>query len=216
MVKVFDFEQNTLEWFEAKWGKIGGTLSKGLLVKSDTLLIDILSQHLEEFEPTDSYENQAMIEGRENEPFAIQWLEQRLGIKFEKPAICISTENDLLCYSPDGLSECDRFGAEVKCPQRKAHTKILFENETPLEYISQIVHAFTVNPKMEKFWFLSFRPQSPKHFLKEYNPDTLINMGTKAKPVMKTIREWTQVSKDEATLLKLELNQSLASFENDF
>ena len=49
MIKHNELEQGSQEWHEIKWGKIGGTLSKGLFVKSDTLLIDILSQRLEDF-----------------------------------------------------------------------------------------------------------------------------------------------------------------------
>lgn len=200
MKKRFDIEQGTIEWLEAKWGKIGGTLSKGLLVKSDTLLIDILSQRLEDFEPDgDSYQNDAMKRGTEMEPYALQYLEKYTGVKFQKPGLIECEKNELLVISPDGLSECDKYGAEAKCPGRKAHTAILLAQETPLEYMCQIVHNFTVNPTLEKFWFISFRPESPQQaFIKEYTRETEVNLGTKAKPVMKSIEDWTTISREAA------------------
>ena len=58
-------DQKSLEWFEVKWGKVGGTLSKGLHTKGDTLFIDLLSQHIEEFEPSDSFENEHTKRGND-------------------------------------------------------------------------------------------------------------------------------------------------------
>ena len=69
MIRFNEIEQRSQEWHELKWAKIGGTLSKGLFVKSDTLFIDILSQRMEDFEPTDSYTSDAMERGNELEPF---------------------------------------------------------------------------------------------------------------------------------------------------
>ena len=83
MIRHNELEQGSQEWHEIKWAKIGGTLSKGLFVKSDTLLIDILSQRLEDFEPTDSFQSEAMERGSEMEPFARQYLEEYTGVKFE-------------------------------------------------------------------------------------------------------------------------------------
>jgi hypothetical protein len=210
MKNLKNIEQNSIEWFEAKWGRIGGTLSKGLLVKTDTLLIDILGQHLEEFEmESDSFESSSMVHGKEMEPFALQFVEGYSGIKFEKTGLLISDENDLLCLSPDGISECERFAVETKCLQRKAHTKILFEEEIPLEYLPQLVHYFTVNPKLEKLYFCAFRTESVANFMRVLTPDSIVNLGTKARPVLKTVREWTKISYAEAANLKLELGQAI-------
>ena len=43
MINHKEIKQGSIEWHELRWGKIGGTLSSGLFVKSDTLLIDILT-----------------------------------------------------------------------------------------------------------------------------------------------------------------------------
>jgi hypothetical protein len=195
--------QKSLDWHEVKWGKIGGTLSKGLFVKSDTLLIDILSQRLEEFEPTDSFETYDMQRGSELEPFAKEYLEQYTGIKFEVSGWLESEENELLGISPDGISECETMACEIKCLGRKKHLEILISEEIPNEYLHQCLHYFTVNPKLEKLFFIAYRPEMNKHFIKELNKESFVNLGTKAKPILRPIFEWVKIAKKEAdNLLK--------------
>lgn len=201
MKRYDDIEQGSQEWHEIKWGKIGGTLSKGLFVKSDTLLIDILSQRLEDFEPTDSYSSEAMERGSEMEPFAKQYLEDYTGFKFEATGWIQSDFNELLGISPDGITSDNKIACEVKCFGRKKHTEILLSNEIPNENIHQLIHYFTVNEDLEKLYFIAFRPESTKHFIKEIDLNTEFNIGTKAKPVMKSINELVLMSIQEANKL---------------
>jgi len=79
MILNKELQQGSIEWLEMRWGKIGGTASKGLHTKGDTLFIDLLSQHLEEFEPGDSYKSEAMELGNDLEPFAIEYVEKYTG-----------------------------------------------------------------------------------------------------------------------------------------
>ena len=67
-----DITQGTADWLELRHGKITGTASKGLFVKSDTLLIDLISQHIEDWELEDSYSSADMVRGNELEPFDYQ------------------------------------------------------------------------------------------------------------------------------------------------
>lgn len=182
-----DIKQKSLEWFELKWGKIGGTASKGLHTKGDTLFIDLLSQHLEEFEPSDSFENEHTQRGNDLEPFAIEYLEKYTGYKFNSVGWIQSEKNELLGISPDGITEDLTVAAETKCFARKKHTEILLNNDIPLENIHQLVHYFTVNPKLEKLYFCAFRPESVKNFVKELTLESNVNIGTKARPKIMTI-----------------------------
>jgi hypothetical protein len=213
MINHKDLLQGSLEWHEMKWAKIGGTLSKGLLVKSDTLLIDILSQKIEEFEPSDGFQSEDMERGAELEPFAIEYLEDYLGVKFQKSGWLQSEENELLGISPDAISECETIGAEIKCLGRKKHIEVLLANEIPLDYIFQCVHYFTVNPNLEKLHFFAYRPESIKNFHKELTRESEVNLGTKAKPVLKTIDEWTKISRQEADLLLKKINGKIESLK---
>jgi len=214
MIAYKEINQGTIEWFDLKWGKIGGTLAKGLHIKSDTLFIDILSQQIEEFEPSDSFENEHTQRGKDLEPFAIEYLEKYTGYKFESFGWLQSEDNDLLGISPDGLTADLKIACETKCLSRKKHTQILLENEIPLEFIHQLCHYFTVNPKLEKLYFCAFRPESINSFVKELTLESIVNIGTKAKPQKMTIeavRDYSIEFADEL-LIKISENKSQLSF----
>lgn len=188
MIRFDNIIQGSPEWHELKWGKIGGTLSAGLFVKSDTLLIDILSQREEDFEfEADTFESDAMQRGNDLEPFAREYLNKYTGLEFKQTGWLQSEENELLGISPDGITDCNRFSCEIKCLGRKAHHTILFENEIPSKFINQNIHYFTVNSNLEKHFFICFRPEAKKHFLVELTKDTVVNIGTKSKPKLMTI-----------------------------
>lgn len=201
-------DQKSLEWFEVKWGKIGGTLSKGLHTKGDTLFIDLLSQHIEEFEPSDSWENEHTKRGNDLEPFAIEYLEKYTGYKFRQFGWLQSEENELLGISPDGLIEDLTIACETKCFARKKHTEILLTREIPLDNIHQLVHYFTVNPKLEELYFCAFRPEAVTSFVKRLTLNSEVNIGTKAKPRMFTIKEVVELSKSAADNLLDRINIS--------
>jgi len=207
MIAHKETKQKSLEWFELKWGRIGGTASKGLHIKSDTLFIDLLSQHLEEFEPSDSFENEHTQRGNDLEPFAIEYLETYTEYKFEAFGWLQSEENELLGISPDGLTKDHTVACETKCLARKKHTEILISNEIPLEYIHQCVHYFTVNPKLEKLFFCAFRPESVKSFVKELTLESVVNIGTKSKPKLLTINEIKVLSLTYANELQTKINE---------
>lgn len=229
MINHKEIEQNSEEWFLIKWGKIGGTLSKGLFVDSDTLFIDILSQHIEPYEDLETYDSQDMIRGKELEPRAFEYISKYTGIDFKLSGWLQSEENKLLGISPDGISECERFATEIKCLGRKAHTEIIYKNKTPKEKIPQIVHYFTVNTKLEKLWFIGYRPESIKPFIEEFTRDSIIDMGWKKKieievigakgtPIKskiesvtdwRTIDEWTKIALQKAKELEEQITETI-------
>ena len=204
MINRIDIVQQTKEWHEVKHGKIGGTLSKGLHTtgqKKDTLLIEILSQRIEEFDEAEienGFESSAMMRGNDLEPLAIEHLEQYTGYKFIQTGWLQSEENELLGISPDGITENLKVAAEAKCPSAKKHTETLINNEIPLEHIDQLVHFFTVCDELEELFFISFRPEAPKHFIKRLTRESLVNSGTKAKPVLIPVRDYVELKKSKA------------------
>lgn len=229
MINYKEVQQGSLEWFEIKWGKIGGTLSKGLFIDSDTLFIDLLSQHLEEFEPVESYENEHMERGKDLEPFALEYISNYTGIDFQTTGWLQSEECDIIGISPDGLSECETIACEIKCLARKAHTELIVNEELPKDKLCQIIHYFTVNPKLEKLYFLSFRPESIKPFIKVFTPYSIIDLGWKKKiqvevigkkgvPITpkietitdyKTIAEWSKIAIEEAKKLEVKIKETI-------
>jgi hypothetical protein len=201
MINHKEILQLTPEWHEIKWGRIGGTASSGLLIKTDTLFVDILSQRLEEFEMGDSFSNFHTERGLELEPFAIEFLEQKTGIKFGSTGWLQCEENELLGISPDGITEDETIQCEIKCLSRKEHLKILLSDSIPLDKINQLVHSFVVNKKLKELHFFCYRPESVKHFHKVLTRENVVNLGTSAKPVLKTIAEWCTILRAEADTL---------------
>jgi hypothetical protein len=222
-------EQNSIEWHEIKWRKIGGTLSKGLFIDSETLFLEMLSQHIEEFEISESFENEAMQRGKDLEPFALEYISGYTAIDFLKTGWLECEENSLLGISPDGISECEKFATEIKCLSRKEHTKLLVEDELPKDKLCQIIHYFTVNPKLEKLYFIAFRPESIKPYIKEFTCESIIDLGWKTKVEVKqygvkgqeikpkiesvfdvkTISEWSKIALEEAEKLQTKITEKI-------
>lgn len=208
-----DIEQHSEEWHEVRYGKVGGTLSKGLFVKSDTLLEDVLSELCEEFDLQENYQSYDMVRGSELEPEARKALCAYLGIELLEVGWLQCEENEYLGISPDGISEDETISAEIKCFAKKKHLSTIRANDIPSDNIHQCLHYFTINPKLEKHYFCSYRPENiyKPIFVKELTRYSLINLGTKAKSNIKTVNEWVAIAKKEAELLKdqiqIELNK---------
>ena len=206
MIKV-DLVQGSLEWLEHRYCKIGGTLSKGLLTKGNTLKIELLSQMLEDYEPDEGFTSKDMERGNELEPYARKELNKYTGLNFKEAGWLQSSECSLLGISPDGITDDDKNSCELKCPARKKHTETILTGEIPSDNLHQCIHYFTVNPKLENHYFGSFRPENKIKplFVKKMTRQTEINIGTKARPVLKTIQEVVDMSLKAAIELKAEL-----------
>lgn len=216
MINYKNVKQKSIEWHELRWGRIGGTLSSGLFTDSETLLIDIISQRNEQVViEDDGFISKDMERGNELEPLARNFLEKYHGVKFLETGWLQCEENELLGISPDGISECETMACEIKCFGRKQHMTTLLEQEIPKKHVHQIIHYFTVNPKLEKLFFIAFRPEAMKHFQTTITRDSIIDIGTKTKPKIYTIKELVRIAKREAAdlLIKIkEIEKSLNEF----
>lgn len=204
-MKIYhNLEQGSTEWFEMKHGKIGGTRSKQLFVKSDTLLIELLAEITEPYdEDEESYKSDAMENGQYLEPQARLELQKYCGVEFLEVG-WIQSDNELLGVSPDGISKCATIGCEIKCPEAKKHLRTCLKDEIPLDNINQCIHNFAVNTQLKEFYFVSYRAESIKPlFVKKLNRESLVNIGTDAKPIFKTISEVvTEIYKHTEALQK--------------
>lgn len=208
----FNVDQQSSEWFELKWGKIGGTRAKELFIKTDTLFFKLLAEHIEPFDEDteDGFQSEAMERGNFLEPQARLEAEKYIGVEFLECG-WIQSDNELMGISPDGITADFTIQIEVKCPGAIAHLKICVADAIPLEYINQCVHAFTVNDKLEKLYFVSYRPECTIKplFVKELTRDSLVNNGTIAKPVMVEISHLVTVSYVEAELLQEQIKETI-------
>jgi predicted phage-related endonuclease len=155
-----------------------------------------------------------MIRGTELEPIARKRVSESVGVEFLECGWLQCEEIPLLGISPDGISPCNTMALEVKCTGNKNHVKAIRANEIPLEYLSQCLHYFTVNPKLEKLYFAMFRPENQKKqlFIKVVTRETEINLGTQAKPLFDTVQNWVVKSKELAKELAIQLDNELINF----
>lgn len=215
-MKIYkDIIQGTEEWHRIKYGKIGGSTSKGLFVESDTLLYEIAAQHLEPFElEEDGFINSDMQRGLELQPMAIEATAAYIGVPLIEVGWMESIDIPLIGISPDAISEDATISAEVKCPAKTKHTKTLMINDIPADNIHQCLHYFTVNPNLETHYFVSYRPES-KHplFIKKLTRDSMVDLGTKAKPNFKPVSEWVRIAKGAAMTLEANLIIALNNLE---
>lgn len=210
-MKIYhNIEQGSTEWYELRHGKIGGTRSKQLFVKSDTLLIELLSEITEPYdEDYESYKSDAMENGQFLEPQARIELQKYTGVEFLEVG-WIQSDNELLGVSPDGISKCATIGCEIKCPEAKRHIKTCLSGEIPLDNINQCIHNFAVNPKLEVFYFVSYRPESIKSlFVKKLTRESLVNIGTEAKQNIQPIGVVVDMIYKETEKLQLKIKESI-------
>lgn len=181
-------EQRTEEWYALRYGKIGGTGSKGLHVNSNTLLYELASCQLEPFEYEESYVSSDMQRGIDLEPMAFEQACRYTGKNFKEYGWIESEECGIIGYSPDGLTVRGADGLEIKCPSAKVHTKYLFEDILPLEYTHQVIHAFAVNKQLKRMHFISYRPEAKVPiFCKVVHRLDTINVGTEKRPVYEVV-----------------------------
>lgn len=212
MKVYYDIVQGTEDWHKIRYGKIGGTSAKGLFTKGDNLLDEILAAKSEDFELDESvYISNDMQRGTELEPIALQNTSEYTGIKFINVGWLQCEENELLGISPDGISECFKYMVEIKCPGSKRHLQTIKSNEIPLDNIHQCIHAFTVNPFLEKIFFCSFRPENKFKglFIKELTKESIVNIGTEAKPVLESIKNCVLMSKSYADKLLIDVEEKI-------
>lgn len=215
MIARKDITQQTAEWHEIKYGRIGGSTSKQLLIDSEALLDELISARLEPFElEDDGFESKDMARGNELEPLARLELGKYLNLEFEEFGWLQCEEWDIIGISPDGLTSDRKAACEIKCPARKKHTSNLRGGVIPSEYLPQCVHNFTVNPDLEICYFASFRPES-KHplFVRSITLDSIVDLGTKSKPNARTVREWVKIAKDKAMVITNKIESEIARLD---
>lgn len=190
MIAHWDIQQGTEEWHRIRYRKIGGTRSKQLYENSDALLVELVGEHLEEFEmDLDSYESSDMIRGHELEPIALQRINDKFGLNLMPCGWLQNEDIPLLGYSPDGISEDLSIIAEIKCPAMKKHTATILNGIIPLDNINQCIHAFAVNDRLERLIFTSFRPESAiQLFTYEITRESEVNIGTEKTPKVVTVK----------------------------
>lgn len=206
----FELEQGTHEWHEIRWGKIGGVLAKSLLGKPETLINEIGSCLLEPFElEEDGFINAAMQRGIDLEPIARQEMAKYISGHLDREIELFpcgwlqNTTIPIIGISPDGITKDLTIQIETKCPGKNKHAATLYGGVIPDDNIDQCLHAFTVNPILERCYFGSFRPECDYPlFVRCLTRESIVDLGTKAKPVNKPVSEWVAILQAAAILVQ--------------
>ncbi len=167
---IKDIEQGSEEWLKLRLGiatasnfssivtskgEPSATLSKYALELASELLI---------IEQEETYKSFDMMRGNEIEPEAREAYQEYTFNCIEQVAFIKGEDYG---YSPDGLVGEDGL-IEIKCPNQVTHTKYLFEDRLPVEYVQQVQGGLFVSGRK---WcdFISYHPnfkEDKKLFIK--------------------------------------------------
>ena len=154
-MKFIDVEQGSPGWLNLRLGKITAT-EVPILLKSNPFKtkLELWEQKLQLREPDEV--NEKMTRGSKLEEPARLLLCELLGIDF-KPAVVINDTHPYLMASLDGLSPCNRFICEIKCPSSNKKHELAISNVIPMIYIDQIQTQLLVTG-CEKCYYCSYFP----------------------------------------------------------
>lgn len=177
-MKTFDnIEQGSNAWFQKKKTILSGTFLKQIMgtpKAREDAKYELIANRLEI--GVDEENENPMARGVRLEPDARTMFELEIGKKVKQTGLCVNDDNEQLGYSPDGLliDSNDTEDVEIKCPGGKNYVKMWLKNTIPEEYVWQIIQAFVVNPKLEKRYFVGYRPEidiHPMHIIEVFRKD---------------------------------------------
>lgn len=215
-----DLLQQSEEWFRLRYGKIGGSTLKKLMVNKDirdcAIYDELLSARFEAFEPEEMFTTKDMERGNMYEPLARMEYER----VYEKKVVqygWIEMDNQIAGLSPDGIIGKRLTEAiEIKCPNRVTHTAYIRNPVLMIqEYIWQVVMYFTVLEKLKKLHFISYRPENIVKPLLVYDvtPKTVIQFSKKERY---SISELVTKTKERLLQLQNALEQDTAYYSPQF
>lgn len=187
-MKVFNFEQRSEEWFEARLGKVTGSKASKMYAKNNLPLIDTILAELLTGKEESIFTTDAMQRGIDLEPSACYTYEKTTGLTVEHVGICVHDSIDMLALSPDGWVDNRKGGVEFKCPSSKKHIQYIRQGGIPSEYAPQILHYFLVNEKCQFVDFASYDPRVksyPFYLERVYRKDWQMNIDQGMEEVKK-------------------------------
>lgn len=153
-------EQGSIEWLQARVGKITGTRLCDVLGSTKARKALIHELIAEELTNTfaDSYTSASMERGTVEEPFAVKEYEKRKKIKTHAVGFIVG-DNGFTGLSPDRLVKEKKvyIGAlEVKNPDSSTHIEYLLSDHIPAKYQHQVLWYFIMIPTLQWLDFASY------------------------------------------------------------
>ena len=166
-MKIFDFQQYTSEWWEARRGvptasefaRIISPKKWEYAAGAQGYIHDLIA---ETYDPAygrhDQYVSRAMAVGTHLEPEARRFYEFSRGDEVQEVGFCLTDDGHFGC-SPDALVG-EEGGLELKSPAYKTQVKWLLDGGAPPEHLAQC-HGFLVVTGRPWIDFLSYCPPLP-------------------------------------------------------
>ncbi len=158
-MRIVDVQQGSPEWFAARCGTPSSSnfdkivTSKGLPSKQRLKYLYKLAGETITGIVEESYQNAAMLRGKEIEGEARQFYGLVNGVEVKQVGFCIYNG---FGASPDGLIGDDGL-VEIKCPIMSTHIGYLLEDKFPAEYFQQVQGQLLVTGR-DWVDFISYYP----------------------------------------------------------
>lgn len=161
-MRVIDCIQGTPEWTAARRGVPSASAfdkiitTKGEPSKQRQKYLYQLAGECVSGIVEETYQNGAMLRGKEMEDEARQLYSLINGVEVQQVGFCVVDGDLAFGCSPDSLVGEDG-GLEIKCPQMATHVSYLLDNVLPTDYIQQVQGNLLVTGR--KWWdFMSYYP----------------------------------------------------------
>lgn len=168
MIVHTNFEQGSLEWLNARAGKITASEMHRLVTPlgkvrvgdgPKTMLLEKLAEKWMGAPLPNDASSFMMEQGALLEEFARPAFELETGLKIKQVAL-IETDDGRCACSPDGIVEGKDIGLEIKSPGIVNHIRYLLDNKLPDDYVLQVQGCLWVTG-FSKWMFTSFRRRMP-------------------------------------------------------
>lgn len=177
MIEIFDYEQGTPEWHQCRAGIItASAMHKVLAQGQGKTRLSYIYQMIGERvtgDPVDSYSNQHMERGHEQEPIARNLYRIQTDVDTVKAGFMRNYgEIGYVGYSPDDLVGDDGL-LEIKSKMPHLQAEILDRDEVPSEHRLQLQTGLWVS---EREWidFVSYSPFFPLFIKRVYRDESCI------------------------------------------
>ena len=150
---IVDHEQRTPEWFQARAGRLTGSVAGDILAKTRSggesaarrdLRIQLAIEQLTGSPVEQSgFVSAAMQRGIDSEPVARAAYEARTGHIVRSTGFVIRPDLLVGC-SLDGDIDCMQGILEIKCPKSATHISYLKDGRLPADHLAQVTHNLWV------------------------------------------------------------------------
>lgn len=166
-MKIIDVDQNSIDWLEARKGKITGSKLKDIVVKRGNGhkvgFYQLIADRIFDGAPSEEDDRER---GHSLEDEAAQRFTAETGKELRRVGLLVSDLNPNIAVSPDRVVVGSPITehVEIKCLGDARHVEAVLTDSVPKDYYPQVVQNFIVNEDLKTLYlvFYSDRTQLPK------------------------------------------------------